>query len=228
MKNDKRQKWNYDEKYFDKIDSYEKAYWLGFITADGYIMDNRKTDNKSKSTGLRIRLSEEDKEHLEKLNESIQYNKPISIVKNYGIYENCKDLAEFSLYSGYLVDRLYDLGLTSGNKSCNEKPPCLDNNLLIKNFILGLFDGDGTISIGQRLVEWSIVSSLEMTTFIKDFLEKETGIKFNKIIPNGNGKNLYRVRTCSKKSIKILYEYFYNNECSKMYLDRKYNKMKSV
>ena len=30
-------KYNFDEHYFDVIDCQEKAYWLGFICADGYI-----------------------------------------------------------------------------------------------------------------------------------------------------------------------------------------------
>lgn len=223
---DKRQKWNYNKEYFKIIDTFEKAYWLGFITADGYIIDTRNSNNVT--VGLRIRLSETDKVHLDNFNKSIECNKPIKVVKNYGIYENSKDLAEFTLYSRELISDLYSLGLTSGNKSCNEKIPNLSDKLLIKNFILGLFDGDGTISIGKRLVEWSIVSSLEMVEFIKDFLEQETEVKFNKISKNGNGKNLYRVRTCSKKNIKILYDYFYNNNCSNIFLERKYVNMKNL
>lgn len=29
--------WSYNENYFEEINSPEKAYWLGFIWADGYI-----------------------------------------------------------------------------------------------------------------------------------------------------------------------------------------------
>ena len=120
---------------------------------------------------------------------------------------------------------LNNLGITCGNKSCHENIPNLKPTLM-KNFILGLFDGDGSISIGKKVNEWSIVSSLEMVTFIKEFLENETNIKFCKISKNGNGKNLYRIRTFSKKNISILYHYFYDNNSSKDYLERKYLKMK--
>ena len=35
-------KLKFNEHYFDNIDSEEKAYWLGFIFADGCIMNNTK------------------------------------------------------------------------------------------------------------------------------------------------------------------------------------------
>lgn len=48
----------YNRHVFDTIDTNEKAYWLGFIIADGYLNDNKNM--------LRIKLSDKDKRHLEK------------------------------------------------------------------------------------------------------------------------------------------------------------------
>lgn len=33
--------YNYDKYYFYDINTPEKAYWLGFITADGYVNQNK-------------------------------------------------------------------------------------------------------------------------------------------------------------------------------------------
>lgn len=44
-----------DSKYFNKIDIESKAYWLGFLTADGYL--------SSKGT-LELTLAEKDFEHI--------------------------------------------------------------------------------------------------------------------------------------------------------------------
>ena len=33
-------KYVYDSDYFECIDNNDKAYWLGFISADGYVIDN--------------------------------------------------------------------------------------------------------------------------------------------------------------------------------------------
>ena len=47
---------NYNRHIFDNIDNEDKAYWLGFIIADGYLNDNKHT--------LRIKLGDIDKNHL--------------------------------------------------------------------------------------------------------------------------------------------------------------------
>ena len=231
--------YNYDENFFEKIDSYEKAYWLGFLMADGYIF--RNTNTKSGITGIRIRLSEKDKEHLEKLNKDIKSNKPIKIVKNYGVYENSNDLAEFYITSRKIVSDLNKLGFVEGNKTGKEFLIKFKDNNLTKNFILGLFDGDGSISyyktISKRdnkektLYEWQIVSSKKMLEDIQEFLSSEIPeIKFQKISKNSNKKDneLYRLRIGSKKSINLLFKYFYLNECSNSILDRKNKIFKEI
>ena len=46
----------YNRHIFDTIDTAEKAYWLGFIVADGYLNISRRM--------LRIKLGNVDKSHL--------------------------------------------------------------------------------------------------------------------------------------------------------------------
>jgi len=48
----------YNRHIFDEINTSDKAYWLGFIIADGYLNDNKNM--------LRIKLGDKDKHHLEK------------------------------------------------------------------------------------------------------------------------------------------------------------------
>ena len=47
---------DYNRHVFDTIDTPEKAYWLGFIVADGYLNIDRRM--------LRIKLGNIDKSHL--------------------------------------------------------------------------------------------------------------------------------------------------------------------
>ena len=61
-------KYFHNENYFEKIDTEEKAYWLGFIYADGYIESKRK--NSSQKFG--ITLNAKDINHLEKFKISIE------------------------------------------------------------------------------------------------------------------------------------------------------------
>lgn len=225
--------YDYDENYFYEIDSIDKAYWLGFIMADGYIFNNRLKNNKAESAGLRIRLAESDKHQLEKLNESLDGNIPIRIVKNYGIYENQQNLAEFMLLNKTIYESLsYNLNIHNNqHKSCQEDYPDI-NPKLYRAFILGLFDGDGCIYVNGKHLEWQIVSSERMCNFVRDvILSYDDTLSFQKISKNNSKKDnsLYRVRTASKKTIKAIYEIlYYNKTLRKLSLDRKRERMLKV
>lgn len=62
----------FNENIFDVIDTEEKAYWLGFLYADGYI--ETPNDNK-KSYSMELALKLSDVEHLIKFNDFMQHNK---------------------------------------------------------------------------------------------------------------------------------------------------------
>ena len=64
---------------FDTIDSEEKAYWLGFIYADGWISDANNC--------FTLTLQQRDVEHLLKFNEFIA-NKNSICYRKYKRYEN--------------------------------------------------------------------------------------------------------------------------------------------
>lgn len=76
----------FNEHIFDSIDTEEKAYWLGFIFADGYI--------SSRDNAFELSLKAEDKEHLDKFNtfmEHIHDNVKLSTVKTNNIeYFRCR------------------------------------------------------------------------------------------------------------------------------------------
>lgn len=59
-------KTKFNESIFDSIDSEEKAYWLGFIFADGYI--SGYNSNGKNDFHFEISLKGSDKEHLDKFN----------------------------------------------------------------------------------------------------------------------------------------------------------------
>ena len=69
-------KYKYNKDYFEKIDTSDKAYWLGFLYADGCINRYYKND-KLKSMTLELGLSYKDKEHLEKFKQCLDTNIPI-------------------------------------------------------------------------------------------------------------------------------------------------------
>lgn len=65
---------------FNDIDSSEKAYWLGFILADGYINE--------KKAFMRIKLKECDKNHLDKFVKFIDGDKGMIKYETHNITSN--------------------------------------------------------------------------------------------------------------------------------------------
>ena len=70
---EKSLKYSCDNDYFDVIDTQDKAYWLGFISADGYIASARKQNTKR----VGISLHERDAAHLDKFKACIKGNMPV-------------------------------------------------------------------------------------------------------------------------------------------------------
>ena len=56
----------FNHNFFATIDSEEKAYWLGFLMADGYICDSSKGQMK-----LIVNLGKKDYNHLNKWHKTI-------------------------------------------------------------------------------------------------------------------------------------------------------------
>ena len=66
----KHTKYVLNENYFEVIDNEFKAYWLGFLTADGWVNQSQKTN--AGVTGIELQYG--DIGHLKKFNKSIQGN----------------------------------------------------------------------------------------------------------------------------------------------------------
>lgn len=130
------------EDVFETIDTEEKAYWLGFLYADG-------TTDLEKGR-LKIALAEKDKTHLVKLKDFLGFNgtikwysrKPFNS-KDYKYI--CQPQNELCIYSRELVRDLQSFGIVSKRK---EKGTMNIDNIppgLIRHFWRGVFDGDGCI-----------------------------------------------------------------------------------
>ena len=200
-----------NENYFECIDSYEKAYWLGWIISDGAITNQPE---KSKFA-LEITIKSEDKNILHLLSQDLGVNNKI--------YPSQKKYSRFSLGSKKIILDLEKLGITQ-NKTFTVKVPKFDkkyNNA----FIRGIFDGDGGFTVynrksGQHCMELSFCGNDFIIEWILNTLTDEIP-NLNKIsITKEN--SIKRIRWSSKKDIKLIRDYLYKNHNSH-YLQRKYN-----
>ncbi len=119
---------NYD--IFSKIDTAEKAYWLGFIAADGYVTTPRATAGRT----IGINISRKDKEILNKFIKFLDSNIPIvDHVQTQGFSNNSK-MSRVSVNSTKMALDLEEKGITS-QKSLTLKPPYIDEKFYL-SFIL--------------------------------------------------------------------------------------------
>lgn len=203
-----------DSHYFDTIDTEEKAYWLGFLTADGYVSDTNT---------IELCLAETDKEHVEKFKKAISSKHSISL-KKVTVDEKVFLSYRISIKDTVMANALRSYGLTS-DKSYTAYIPEIPNEF-IRHYIRGLFDGDGSImtrSSNHNLFDISIISgSPQMIDDFCNVVKKYIGIDMNIRLTRG----LTEARLSHQYKIKSFVDWIYGE--STIYLDRKYNKIIAV
>lgn len=205
-----RRKTELNEEYFEVIDTEEKAYILGFIFADGNISDF----NKDKHYKLRITLKESDLGILEIIKKELNFNGNIHTRKLKGA--KAPDnyfINELSISSKKLILSLVDKGAVP-NKTFIKTFPQLPNNLL-RHFIRGYFDGNGSLYLGKShyISELSTGSQSFMLSIV-EILNRELGLS----IKVGKKGNAFRINL-GKQKTSVLVDFLYTD--SKIHLDRK-------
>lgn len=228
-----------DFDYFKIIDTEEKAYWLGFIFADGWVYTSEK--HRSWCTG--IELQKDDIGHLRKFNKSINGNYSVDTrvrtdsfkdgdprthktCQSKSFYETCF----IRIFSKQFTDNLIDKGVIQ-NKSLVKKFPNYLPEDLVRHFIRGYFDGNGSVwSKTQNTLCFKIGSgSKDFITVLRDVLIKSE-IYCSEILSTSNkhGKDTYftfDIYSNFENSLKF-YNYLYLN--STIYLERKFQKATSL
>lgn len=131
--------------YFDKIDTEEKSYWLGFLYADGYIRERKS------GKSLEMKLSIKDKTHLEKFRESLNSNHLIKESYNKVKYKSGiseSHMCHLAIYSTKLVESVKKHGIHS-RKTFSIEIPDLPKEMM-NHFVRGYFDGDGSFSFNPK------------------------------------------------------------------------------
>ena len=189
---------------FSHIDTEEKAYWLGFIAADGCVFKNY----------LKITLQIGDIEHLRKFNKFLNSSLEISTDGKYCSYKiGCKQL----------VDDLKKHGVPE-KKSLILKPPYfLTNPFLKKAWIRGYVDGDGGLSISKNNKRFSFY--VTSTKEVLNWMTQELKINIKPFLEH-RCINTYRIQASGRQQVYKIASTLY--ERSSVYLDRKYSIFKKM
>lgn len=200
-------------KYFNDINSSIKAYWLGFLMADG----------ASSNESLEVRLSIKDIEHLEQFKKDIKSTNVILTGKascSLSKYNDLHEWCHFSIHSRVMTKDLEKWGIIP-NKTGKESFPNIDKKYY-PDFIRGYFDGDGIAKSNGYI---GFCGSYDIINEIKNELLKHCDVKNNKITFNKTN-HIYYIQWASKKDRYNIFNYLYNNK-QDLYLKRKYEKIKN-
>jgi hypothetical protein len=140
--------------YFDRIDAPDKAYWLGFVGADGCVTGFRS--GVPGALRLQIKLARKDRDHLVALHKTLKANRPIRDNEQFSAGK-MRPYSTLTVYSAQLVQGLVSHGITPRKTSTLQ--PWDGPAHLMPHYWRGLVDGDGHIHINERGVYMGIVGS---------------------------------------------------------------------
>jgi hypothetical protein len=193
---------NFNDDYFETIDTEDKAYFLGLLFADGNVYTARHR--------VQITLANEDAYILKAFADCIGYTGKM--------YIDREKYSKLILPSKKMCEDLNRLGCTP-NKSLTLQFPTEVPDELMHHFIRGCFDGDGHVSKKKNCFNVNFTSS-------KDFMDKFIELLDILEISHTGSKKRYKDKEHSAhsvylraKSAKSFFDYIYNN--SNLFLERK-------
>lgn len=190
------QKLKFDHSYFKNIDNQDKAYWLGFIMADGCV-------SMTHHAKLDIDLHIKDIDHLVKLHTALTSCNKVKITKKKFCYS--------VHYSKEICNDLIKLGCTP-RKSKTLLFPDVEETL-VRHLIRGYFDGDGNVYLNRRTkqIKVQMVGTYDFLINIQKYLGKEVKMQL--------GINCFKLCFHGNKQIYDIYRYLYLD--AKTFLERK-------
>lgn len=212
-------KYFFDFDYFENIDTPTKAYWLGFLYADGCILPV----NKYGEQAFKLTLGEKDKNILEDFKTDLQSTYPIR-------YDYSKHKKEPTHQVQVLLEQ-------RSQKTVNDlkRLGCFENKSLklcfptkqqvpqkyIYDFIRGYFDGDGSISI-CRTEHGSIIANISFTGTKNFITALSSYFQGGSVIEDKRKKNSFYFNLGGNLQVLKAYHLMYDN--AERFLSRKYNK----
>lgn len=206
-----------DSRFFEKIDSPEKAYWLGFLYADGYV------ENVGRYV-VRINLQRDDADHLYKFLKAIK-------ATNIEVKYTTKKAADKEYYGCYVSLSDKDMVNDLISKGCVPRKSLIlsfpNEDIvpynLLSHFIRGYSDGDGSLytslskKSGKIIYGWHILGTKKFLIGIQNYL----GLNRLKLEDRGN---YFSLNVSGAKLLIETLSCIYNDSFSDIELTRKRKK----
>ncbi len=203
-------KYKVNEDFFKKW-SYEMAYVLGFIFADGSLED------VAYIRGQYLRFHNTDYEIINKIKHTLGSehkivclpsfkNRKMRFMLRIGSHKIFGDLSKFNLYP---------------NKSLDLDLPPIPKKYF-GSFLRGYFDGDGCIYVEKPKRILKVIFTSGCKRFLVELsaaISQNVRINLHKVVDN---RRSYQLRYSQRDGLKIL-KYIYKNIENRLYLIKKYN-----
>lgn len=223
-----------NEHYFDNIDCDEKAYWLGFLFADGAISNNTIHFGQSK----------------DRVNSVISFKKAIKLTKDIQITQPKVGNTFYScqFVSKHMANKLKEYGCVPKKSLLISFNPNIVPSIYMNSFIRGYFDGDGCIWEGKRKimlitdkecksgkreriihnVKFTITGNYEFINALQDYMYKQLGFRKTKLnfSKAKTEKHICTMEYSGRQQIKSFYNYIYNN--ARVYEESKRKKFENI
>jgi hypothetical protein len=133
----------FNEHIFDVIDTQEKAYWLGYLFADG------KSSTITTSVILLLALKQEA--------QMVKFAQFIGADPAEVIHRDNDRYIRLRVSSKHMTDTLAKLGLKDGKRKTLQWPPIQDD--MEMHFLRGYMDGKGSLKVNDKTGDWSMTTS---------------------------------------------------------------------
>lgn len=197
-------KYKVDYHYFDIINTEHKAYWFGFLMADGFV----------NNTEISLCLQKSDIHMIKQFATDLKCNAPIKYNKdgNPFLTITCKSMCNSLISKGFHNRKSWDLDFDFLRSFVPEP--------LLRHFIRGMFDGDGCLKyyqypyLNKPQIHLGYTGLENVCQFIRSYFHIDRPLIHEK-------NKTYTVVTRKPELVLQICSYMYD-DCD-IYLLRKYN-----
>lgn len=225
-----RRVYTVDDDYFENVDTQKKAYWLGWMVTDGYVISELHTKRGVvRCTKVGLKIHEKDLCVVEEFTKDTKSTFPIKHNKagtNNNLFTNkfikktrviiSGPQCNYEVSSAKMVQDLSKYGVVQ-NKTYTIGYPELLKEEFSPGFIAGVISGDGSVNLKKNhnetyLLRCNIAGNLVLLEPIKNILVKYIGYNPDKkIFKYKSAKNLYSLELNQTETIKMYYWMKENN-----------------
>lgn len=204
-----------NERYFEIIDSDEKAYFLGLLIADGNVFIPKK-DGRSASISLTLDMN--DSYMLSNFNNALGLN--------HTIWSDSRGCGQVAIRSNIMAEDLSKFGIIP-NKTLHTYLPNI-NSMFYSGLIRGILDGDGCIQCHMNVKtnkhyhNISFCGTHKLMEDISNLLNNALHLKIRPKVYDYKNRNLSEIKIQNIEDIIKVGNWVYAN--AQLFLKRKYDK----